>query len=169
MKKLIFTLTLLLASNVFAATGTGHAQTQLSNPLSITNTRDIDFGTIAIDPSAGSQTVEMIFDGFNIICPSAYVCPVSGMGGLLRITKAPNTEIHLSVESSTATLSDGNGNTIIFDPIISGFGETATFTNSSEEINFGILGSLFFTGNEPAGTYSTRNTGGSGYQVTVNY
>lgn len=170
MKHLLFITALLLTSNVFAATGDGHAQAELAKPLSVTHWQSVYFGTIAIDPAAGPQVVELVGLSNSINCPATYVCSGSPTRGVLQIRGAPNTSVQISFEGSTATLSDGLGNTVIFDPEYWTGVETASLsTSGSGDAYAEISGEITFTGTEPSGTYSSTNAGGSGYTVTVNY
>ncbi|MBN1783705.1 MAG: DUF4402 domain-containing protein [Alphaproteobacteria bacterium] len=167
-KASLFVLSLTMASNAFAATGTGHAQAELANPLSITNQQNIDFGSVAIDPSAGTQTISISASTGGIACPATYVCDFSGTPG--RISIAGAGSMRLSVGGSTATLSDGQGNTLTFDPWIgSSKGESIGISFSGDSYVVSLGGEITFTGNEVGGTYSSSNTGGTGYQITLNY
>ncbi|MBN1784032.1 MAG: DUF4402 domain-containing protein [Alphaproteobacteria bacterium] len=166
MKKVFFVLTLLFTSNAFAATGSGHAQTELETPLKVTSLADVTFQTIAIDPSAGPQVLTMEE------CPATYVCTGPKLYGFLDIRGAPSTVVHASLTGSTATLSDGAGNTITFDPFFRGaprYETLNTALSAGGALSLNVDGLLYLTGNEPAGTYSSKNAGGSGYQITVNY
>jgi hypothetical protein len=116
-RSISFALAFLLSSGAFAATGAGHAQAELTNPLTVTSPIDVNWGTIAIDPSAGPQTISMSTGGI-VSCPSSYVCPATATRGLISITGAPNTPIDLSLSGQIAILSDGNGNTLTFDPFM---------------------------------------------------
>lgn len=169
LKTSIFAMGLVLGSGTFAATGTGHAQAELTSPLTITNTVNVDFGVIAIDPAAGPQTI--LIDGTHTVhCPATYVCSGTPSGGGLQITGAPDVTVYVNLVGSTATLSDGTGNSITFDPSFGNSSDSTPFiiaTNGTRNVS--IIGELTFSGNEPAGTYNTTNTGGSGYTVTVNY
>ncbi|MBN1784037.1 MAG: DUF4402 domain-containing protein [Alphaproteobacteria bacterium] len=165
----IFGLSFFIGTNVMAATGTGHAQAELASPLIVVNGQNVDFGIIAIDPAAGSQTVSMSAT-LTFSCPSAYVCSTPRASGRIIISGAPNTMVYYSVEGSMATLSDGLGHTLAFDPLFQSDLDASSYTlfpGGSMAVPVG--GSLYFTGNEVSGTYNTTNAGGSGYQVTVNY
>lgn len=166
----LFALGLILSSGAFAATGTGHAQAELSTPLTVTNTQNIDFGTVAIDPAAGPQTITLNSGtGDTVECPASYVCG-SGQPGLITITAQQYANINISIVGQTATLSDGAGNTLVFDPKFpDGTDLWTNQTMSTTSTTRPVYGSISFTGNEPAGVYNTTNAGGSGYVVTVNY
>lgn len=161
----LFAVGLILSTGVFAATGSGHAQAELSTPLMVETVSPVNFGTISIDPSAGPQILEVHDD-----CPATWVC-TSRSRASFRIHGAPNTGIHLDFSGETATLTDGAGNSIIFDPWFGpGFGDstsTATFEDGTRIMS--VRGYMHFTGNEPAGSYSTQNAGGSPFTLTVNY
>ncbi|MBN1784047.1 MAG: DUF4402 domain-containing protein [Alphaproteobacteria bacterium] len=165
----LFTMGIVLSSGVMAATGTGHAQAELSNPLTVNANLPINLGTIAIDPAAGPQTVSIDPDNEVVSCPSSYVCSGFPEAGGMNISGAPGALINIDITGSTATLDDGSGNTLIFDPILEGSVKTiGNFAlDSKGSGNFVIGGSVDFTGNETAGTYTSQN--GSGYTVTVNY
>ncbi|MBN1783644.1 MAG: DUF4402 domain-containing protein [Alphaproteobacteria bacterium] len=166
----LFALGAMLTSNTFAATGTGHAQAELTNPLTVVNNVTLNFGTIAIDPAAGAQTLAMNGSGI-VVCPATYVCSGSSVYGRVTVTGSPDTLVSLSLSGSTATLSDGAGNSLIFDPYFNN--ETDSVINSPLSAvgvaTIFVMGSIDFTGNEVAGTYSSSNAGGTGYTVTVNY
>lgn len=125
---------------------------------------DIDFGTIAIDPAAGPQTVSIDHESV-VTCPPTYVCSGTPSYGRPMAQGAPNTMVNITI-NSTATLSDGAGHTLTFTP---------TPVNSYLSLNeagvrsWRVSGSIDFTGDEAAGVYSTANAGGSGYTITVNY
>ncbi|MBN1784031.1 MAG: DUF4402 domain-containing protein [Alphaproteobacteria bacterium] len=161
------------STSTFAATGSGEAKAQLTNPLSIEQTAYIvDFGTVAIDPSAGTQTVSITASSTPVrTCPPSYVCsggPIRAGNFLIKGLKY--TPVYLDISGSTAILSDGAGNTLVFDPDFLGPSDTrATSLDGAGRKYENIGGSITFTGSEPAGTYSSSNAGGTGYQVNVVY
>ncbi|MBN2780123.1 MAG: DUF4402 domain-containing protein [Alphaproteobacteria bacterium] len=166
----IFAMGLILSSGAMAATGTGHAQAELSTPLSI-SANSINFGTIAIDPAAGPQTISLT-TADTVTCPATYVCSGSANSSNPIISGAPFQSFSLSLVGSTATLSDGLGHVLTFDPeiIIIGSGDTFSATlGAGGTYGVAIGGSINFTGNELAGIYSSSNAGGSGYIINVNY
>lgn len=169
LKTSIFAMGLVLSSGAFAATGTGHAQAELTHPLTVTNNQDVNFGVIAIDPAAGPQTVPV--NGAHVVtCPTTYVCSGTTHGGNLALTGAPNTTVDINLTGSTAVLSDGTGNTLTFDPSFGNSTDASSTTLLGDGTrNILIIGELSFTGTEPAGVYNTTNAGGSGYILTVNY
>ncbi|MBN1783770.1 MAG: DUF4402 domain-containing protein [Alphaproteobacteria bacterium] len=165
----LFAMGVVLSSGAMAATGTGHAQVELTNPLTVTNTTTVDLGVIAIDPGAGAQTVSIAAATGTVTCPATYVCSGTPVAGSIRVTGAPSTAVNVDITGSTATLDDGSANQLTFDPI---------FDNATDQYNaftldgsgigdFAIGGSIDFTGTEVAGVYTS--TAGSGYTITVNY
>ncbi len=169
LKVSLFTLSVVLSSNVYGATGTGHAQVELLNPLTVINQTTLDFAQIAIDPSAGAQTLSMTPAGV-VTCPATYVCSGTTANGVLRITGAPGGSVSVSVTGQTATLDDGAANTLTFDPVFTGSTDTLAAvaldgTTGIADVDVG--GSIDFAGTEVAGTYTS--TAGTGYTVTVNY
>lgn len=169
----LFFIGLFISPVAFAATGSGEAQARLATPLSVLNYRNIRFGTVAIDASAGAQTVTMNNDQ-SLNCPAAYVCAGTIRSGQLSVylpsssQMGSSTRFYLSLEGSIATLSDGAGNTLTFDPIFHNGTDTYTDLGQTQRI-IDVYGALYFTGTEPSGIYNTTNAGGSGYTVTVNY
>ncbi|MBN1783887.1 MAG: DUF4402 domain-containing protein, partial [Alphaproteobacteria bacterium] len=158
----------MFSSGVMAATGTGHAQVELTNPLTVANIANVNFGTIAIDPAAGAQTVSMAAG--TVTCPATYVCSGTTNPGNLLVTGAPSTGITIDVTGSTATLSDGSGNSLTFVPYFAPGVFTLPATLAANgTIQTGVSGTIDFAGTEVAGTYNTTNAGGSGYTITVNY
>ncbi|MBN2780167.1 MAG: DUF4402 domain-containing protein [Alphaproteobacteria bacterium] len=134
----------------------------------ITSVTPINFGTIAIDPSSGPQVVEVHDE-----CPATWVCSGLFRRGNFLISGAPNTYIYLDLSGETAVLTDGAGTSIVFDPWFgpgAGDGDKATTITSPEGTRTVTpRGYMYFTGNEPAGSYSTQNAGGSPFTLTVNY
>lgn len=130
---------------------------------------NVRFGTIAIDPAAGPQTATLVV-GQPIICPEAYVCSGFSGVGSIQIDSAPAT-LNLSMEGSLATLSDGAGHTLTFDPAFNDGTDIKSLysVGGVGGVTMAIGGSITFTGNEVAGVYNTTNAGGSGYIVNVNY
>lgn len=170
MRKLfhLFIAGLLTSPTAFAATGTGEARVSLSTPLSVSIDQPVRFGAIAIDPSAGPQTIEL-YNGVITNCPASYVCSGSVNQSLLTVSGANWQDVSVSVSGSTATLDDGSGNQLVFDPFL-GSGKTETFNynlGAGGSFLWSVGGTIDFTGNETAGTYTSQN--GSGYTVTVNY
>ncbi|MBN2780039.1 MAG: DUF4402 domain-containing protein, partial [Alphaproteobacteria bacterium] len=154
----LFALGAMLTSNTFAATGTGHAQAELTNPLSVANITNANLGIIAIDPGAGTQTVS-ISDAGAVTCPATYVCSGSPTAGTIRVTGSVSTAVSVSIVGSTATLSDGSGNTLIFDPFFMWGGSPVDSftapTNLSGNLGKNVGGEITFTGAEVMGTYSS--------------
>lgn len=172
MRKLFSILLFFSSTATFAATGTGHAQAALSQPLVINHYSNVNFGTVSIDPNSGTQTINIHSTYLPMSCPSTYVCAGDADNGAVIVHGAPDTQIHLSLAGSTATLSNGDGQFLTFDPMFLPAAETRTGMIGSLPSNYAVIaigGKITFTGNEVAGIYNTTNTGGSGYTVTVNY
>ncbi|MBN1783771.1 MAG: DUF4402 domain-containing protein [Alphaproteobacteria bacterium] len=159
-------MSLMFSSGVMAATGTGHAQAELSSPLIVENERNVNFGIISIDPASGPQTIGINLIGQFYSCPTGYLCGGSPQHGLIRITGGPNTDVNIAL-SATGILSDGAGHTITYRPVL-GTGSLQSLYGSGIT-SVPVRGEIDFTGSEVAGTYSTANAGGTPYIVTVNY
>ncbi len=165
----LFAIAVVMSSNVFGATGEGHAQVELLNPLTVTNQTTLDFAQIAIDPAAGAQTLSMTAAGV-VTCPGNYVCSGVTTNGELLVTGAPGGSVNLSITGQTATLDDGGGNTLTFDPEFTGAVDTlaaVALDGVTGQATVNVGGSIDFAGTETAGTYTSVN--GSAYVVTVNY
>ncbi len=165
----LFAIAVVMSSNVFGATGDGHAQVELLNPLTITNQTTLDFGQIAIDPGSGAQTLSMAAGG-TVTCPTNYVCSGTTTNGELLVTGAPGGSVNLSITGQTATLDDGGGNTLTFDPVFVGDVDTLSsvpLDGTTGQVTIDVGGAIDFAGTEIAGTYTSVN--GSAYVVTVNY
>ncbi|MHA1540980.1 MAG: DUF4402 domain-containing protein [Alphaproteobacteria bacterium] len=169
LKVSLFTLSVVLSSNVYGAIGTGHAQVELQEPLVVDNQTTLDFAQVAIDPSAGAQTLSMTPAGV-VTCPATYACSGTTTNGVLRITGTPGGSVNVSVTGQTATLDDGSSNTLTFDPVFTGASDTlasVALDGATGIADVSVGGSIDFAGTETAGTYSS--TAGTGYTVTVNY
>lgn len=168
-KKLLLLLSFWLSNlPLQASIGIGHAQAELSNPLIIIDQIALNFGFIAIDPDVGAQTILMEPDG-EIVCPEKYVCGGLKNSGQFQTTGAPNALINVNISGATASLGNGSGNFVTFDPHFEG--DTDMLSNvtldagGTANIPFG--GRINFTGNEIPGTYTSDN--GSSFLITVNY
>ncbi|MBN1783769.1 MAG: DUF4402 domain-containing protein [Alphaproteobacteria bacterium] len=166
---LFFTgITMLLSNQSSAVFGIGHARAELASPLIIIDQIECNFGFIAIDPDMGFQTISMTADG-TITCPETYVCGGNPNRGQFQTSGAPNALVNINITGATATLGNGAGGFVTFDPTFEG--ETDILSNivldqsGTATIPFG--GKIDFTGNESPGTYTSSN--GSSFLVTVNY
>ncbi|MBN1783835.1 MAG: DUF4402 domain-containing protein [Alphaproteobacteria bacterium] len=164
----LFSCFLCMSSVVIGANGTGAVE--FLAPVAVQHTQNVNFGTVAIDPTAGTQTVTRSVTTGSRVCPAAYVCTGTSQNGLFTITGYPSASISLSVVGQLATLSDGAGHTLTFDPTFYDEVDSTTRVLDASGVKvFSVGGSITFTGNEVAGTYSSQNSGGSGYTITVNY
>lgn len=127
---------------------------------------DMDFGVI-IKPNGIKDDV--ILNTSNLItCPNSYdgwTCSGSPKSGKFIAYGGNGT---YDVSYTNATLSDGLGNTM---PLTINGPATITITNGTGELYVG--GTLTVgTGNansQQAGNYSTSNSGGTPYTVTINF
>ncbi len=78
------------------ATGTGEAQAELTQPLIVYETKTVDFGTIAVDPASGAQTVSINNLGV-ITCPASYVCSGTPAAGSVTAAGANSTMVHADI------------------------------------------------------------------------
>ncbi|MHA1550091.1 MAG: DUF4402 domain-containing protein [Alphaproteobacteria bacterium] len=158
-----------ISSSAYAVTGDGHARITLLEVLAVTNTADVNFGEIAVDPAAGLQTIT-IDTSDTVSCPGTYVCSGAPASGSLAVQGAPSGTVDISVSGTTATLDDGGGNTLTFDPYFVGSVESlaSVSLDGAGQATIPVGGTLDIPALTPvAGTYTSQN--GSAYTVTVNY
>jgi len=168
----VLTFVLALSGSVFAQpsqaiTATANVQAQIN----ITKNNDIDFATIqqgsspTIDPSGSNSDVG-----------------AGAKAGDLDITASSSTQLVISWTASPV-LSDGSGNTMPYSPAvyadttggsttqITGNGSAAsnTSTDTSGSLHLSVGGNLTVGASQTSGSYSTANTGGTPFSITVNY
>ena len=154
-------------SGAFAqASATASASATIITPISISKTVDMDFGNIAVSASTGG-TVDLATTGART---------TGGAGG----TTLPSTtgtvaaaEFAVSGEASftyaitlptSATLSDGSGNTMTVGSFVSNPSATGTLSTGGTQTL--LVGATLTVGAaQVAGTY----TNSTGVPVTVNY
>lgn len=149
-----------------AATQNGNATAEVINPITITESQVLNFGQFAVGTAGGAV---IMTDG-GAISAGADIDLLGSSGaqqGTFAISGQANKAIAVTV-SGAATLSDG-----LATPNTMGLTASATtppsVLDASGAATLNVGGVLTVGGNQAPGTYSTTNSGGIPYTVTVNY
>ena len=152
------------ATSANADTANGRVDATVIAPLTIAAGNDMLFGSVA--GGTGTGTVVLTTGGGISTTGDATAVPASGaQAGTFDISGAPGASYAISF-SASGTLTDGGSNSMTVDS----FSDTASGTipgGGTETISVGAT--LNVGASQAAGSYSTTNTGGSAYTVTVNY
>ena len=156
----------LLSTGVNAAGALGNATALLVEPLAISETIAMNFGTLAGGSAVG--TVVLTTAGTRSRTGDAELIVGGGeAAGSFTITGDPGRAIAVTF-SASATLTDGGAaNPMVVD----NFSDTsaATIPGGGTE-NFTVGATLNLLANQPAGSYSTTNGGlAAPFTITVNY
>jgi len=136
----------------------GNASVVIVNQVGIESVQDMDFGTLISPGYNGTFTLST---SGTLSCASQWICTGTPAVGKF-IVSANNASVNVTYQDGT--LSDGAGHTLAL--AVTG-DNTVTLTNGTGELKVGAT--LSTAWDTPAGTYSTANTGGQPYKVTVNY
>ena len=120
----------------------------------------MNFGLIAHDNTA--KTVTLTNAG-TVTCPANYLCTGTPTTG--QFTVAGQGTENISITLAGGILSDGNTHTLALTPTVAS--PTQALIAGAATINVGA--SFTTVANQTAGLYSTENSGGLPYTVTVNY
>ena len=152
----------MFVSTANAANVQGTATAELVAPIAIVQNAQMDFGTLS--GGAGVGTVVLDTAGGRTTTGDAVVVPSgAGAAGNFTISGESGRSYILTI-SATATISDGT-NTMT----VNNFTNTSSGTLPAATEIFTVGATLNLGANQPAGTYTTGNAGGSTYTVTVNY
>ena len=132
-------------------------------PLSITELVSMDFGTLAAGPVAGTV---VLGTGSGRTASGDVQLLASGPGTAGQFQLTGEAGQTYSVSFSSGVLASGVGNLMTLNAFSSN--ASGTVPGSGNE-TFEVGGTLNVGSNQPAGSYSTLNGGGSPYTVTVNY
>ncbi|MHA1540752.1 MAG: DUF4402 domain-containing protein [Alphaproteobacteria bacterium] len=164
--KIFLLLFCLISVNAFAETKDGDAKINMIQPLTLIQTQVVDFGDIATD---GAGTVYMSGTRYNPIinCSGfdSHSCPKQGTHGLFLISGKRKTSVSLSIVNN-GILANENGAVLTFVPELS---KTITALNWKGERKIKVGGTIDLDGNQDAGDYSTTNSGGVPFQISVVY
>ncbi len=142
----------------------GNAVASLIAPLSIAENSAMDFGTLSGGPSAG--IVVLTTAGTRNTDPAGDIQIIGNDGAAGVFTIAGESgQNYIITFSAEATISDGLGNSMTVDT----FDDTSLGTLPDTTEIFQVGANLNLGVDQPGGAYSTANTGGSPYTITVNY
>lgn len=141
----------------------GTASATAFTPLGIVESVAMDFGTVAGGPIAGNVVVDTS-GGRTATGDVQLLAAGPGSAATFQVSGEPNQTYSLAFGNGTLTNAGGQ--------VIS----VSTFTDNSlgtipgsGSETFQVGATLGIGSNQPAGNYSTANSGGSPYTVTINY
>jgi len=143
----------------------GTARVKVRKALKIQESQVMDFATVTL--GTGSSTVSIDNTGAVSTTNNTYVPSGTGSAGSFDIV-GPDSQA-LTVTYTDGTLANTSGDTIALTVDGVTGNATSVTTDSIGNANLTVVGNLAFTGNEPNDDYSTENTSGVPYTVTVSY
>ncbi|MDH7973278.1 DUF4402 domain-containing protein [Sphingomonas sp. AR_OL41] len=149
-------LTILAVSPACASTGNGDASVKILRAITVTKSADLYFGKIL--PSASASTVAVAESGGRT-CGTGLGCYDTSTSGAFHVVGTSGEVVSVSLDSSTATLSDGASHSMTVDLGTS----TASLTLAGGAGDFNVAGTLNVGANQADGTYTGQ------YSVSVNY
>jgi len=160
---LLFTCT----AGAFAqVSATASATATILTPIAISNTVDMNFGNLAVNPTPGTCVLatdnsRSVTGGVTLMAGGTVTAAsftVTGVAGVNYVITLP---------AGATTVSDGT-NTMTVNTWSSNPSGTGTLTGGTSTL---LVGATLNVGaSQPAGVYNTANAGGSGeFTVTVNY
>ncbi|MFO7592973.1 MAG: DUF4402 domain-containing protein [Pseudomonadota bacterium] len=157
------------SSAVSAASADGSATATVIEPVSVTETTPLAFGSLAVGAGGG----DVIIDTAGTATSSGDVELISSSTtsqATFTITGEPDAAITVSLDGTGAQLDDGtpggDGTPMQLGGLTDS-GLPATLTGGS--VTFDVGATLTVNANQAPGAYSTATGDGSPYSVTVNY
>lgn len=146
-----------------AADPKARASARILRPLTLTATRNLDFGTIVVGAIAGAETVSVNQAGV-LACGSSgnLTCSGTVQSAQYNVTGTNNMQVNISAVASNLTnTTSGGGETLVFTPSAPA---NLTLTNSGAPgSNFNVGGSISVTPTTVDGLYQ------GDIEVTVDY
>ncbi len=159
-KKIVGAVGALLAvatvSPAYAATGNGTASVKILRAITVTKTADLYFGKIL--PSASASTVAVAESGSRT-CGAGLGCYDTATSGAFSVVGTSGEVVSVSLDSATATLSDGASHSMTVNLATS----TSALTLAGGTGTFKVAGTLNVGASQADGTYTGQ------YSVSVNY
>lgn len=138
------------------------AQARILRPLTLTATRDLDFGTIVVGAIPGTQTVSVSQAGALTCGASGLTCSGTVQSAQYNVTGTNNMQVNISAVASNLTnTTSGASETLVFTPSAPA---SVTLTNSGAPgSNFTVGGSIQIATTTVDGLYR------GDIEVTVDY
>lgn len=135
-----------------AASQRATASVNVLKPLQLTTIRNLQFGTILIGNFSGTQNVSVTSSGRTCGSGGGLTCSGVFSTAQFRVTGSNNQTASISSATSTVTLTNANGSTLIMTPSLPG---SVSFNNSGNQgVLFDVGGTLAFTPTMEDGIYT---------------
>lgn len=146
-----------------SATATSSAT--IVTPIAISETANMLFGNVAVQPSTGG-TVVMAPAGTRSATGGVTLPVVTGTvnAAAFSVTGQPNYTYSITLPSTATTLNDGASHTMSVDTWTSSPSPTGALNGSGSQ-TLSVGATLHVTGGQAAGTYTSATP----FTVTVNY
>ena len=149
-----------LAQN--SATATASATTTIIQPISISKSTDLAFGTI-VKPASGTSTISVNSAGVRSITGNAVATNASGVSrALFNVTGEGASVFSISVPASFS-MSSGSNSLVVTTSASAASATLSGPVGSQGSATFGVGGSFLLASNTASGAYSGN------FVVTVTY
>lgn len=154
-----------LAAPVSAQVGTGRAQAYVLEPLSLLNTRGLDFGIITAGPTAGTVTIDPATEARTV---TGGVVPLGGSVSAAEFLGAGAAKSKIAIikeprASITLTRSGGTETMTVDTFMVEGGNGTSRQLGNDGTLRFRVGARLNVGANQAQGTYLGT------FNVTVDY
>ncbi|WP_037498640.1 DUF4402 domain-containing protein [Sphingomonas jaspsi] len=145
-----------------AASPAAKASARIVKPLTLTATRDLDFGTIVVGTLSGPQTVAVSQGGALSGCAGGLTCSGTVQSAQYKVTGTNNFTVNVTATASNLTNTTSGGNELLsFTPDAPA---TVALGNSGASgVNFTVGGSISIASTTVDGLYK------GDINVTVDY
>jgi hypothetical protein len=153
-----------VGSSALAASTTGVVNATLIQPITITNTAALNWGTI-VRPGTGSCNVTMDNAGAR----TGSTCQLIGGGAnaaAFDVTGDGNRSFSIATDATVTLITDGGGDAtkeIVYTPASAASGNTGGSNGTPSTVSIPVYGSIVVNNNDVAGAYTGSVT------VTVLY
>jgi hypothetical protein len=159
-----------------AATTTGDVSGYTIAPLGISKTTDFNFGSIIAGASSGTVVLSTA-SGRSVTGGTALASGASVSAALFSVSGEVDATFSIDFSSGAILKNTAGTHSMTVDSYVAKVGSTAnqsanyigTLTTSPVSLTVGATLHVGTSGNNPAGTYSTSNSGGTPLTVTVAY